>query len=217
MIRYELPMSKVWQALKSGSSIGNAHAAVARFLAGCTTASVDTPISVWVTVNDSPERDTQHLRADASRLFGEPDMHFDGLYTQHRWTPHPDRVADAVAYIQTADLGVAAVRPYAEVRCDYLFAFTQPATGTVLPRQSRASRLAAQLDRLDAPSHLAVFLGRNCRSMPELFFPFDDLPSFEAYLASVADLLPFQKFDRSSLRWLLTGPSGEYARRLTTP
>ena len=49
----------------------------------------------------------------------------------------------------------------------------------------------------------------------EFFFPFDDQPTFERYLGSVWESLPFHRFDPASLRRVDRGPKGPLLRRIT--
>jgi len=65
-------------------------------------------------------------------------------------------------------------------------------------------------------SLLTVLLGRRSKGLPEFFFPFDDQPTFERYLGSIGEALPFQRFDLVSLRRVDRGPKGRMLRKIAT-
>ena len=60
-------------------------------------------------------------------------------------------------------------------------------------------------------------VARRSKGLPEFFFPFDDQPSFERYLASIWGVLPFQKFDLAALRREDSGPTRPLLRKIALP
>ena len=81
-IRYELPLSKVVQALKRNSKVETSWDIAKKFLLSCTNAKIEQPSRLVLTINKHKERDTQHLENKSIKLFGNPEKHFDGLYEQ---------------------------------------------------------------------------------------------------------------------------------------
>lgn len=95
------------------------------------------------------------------------------------------------------------------MRLDYFFAVTDSTTGEILAGQDATPHPRADGEPRRHPnSLLTVLLGRRSKGLPEFFFPFDDQPSFERYLASIWDVLPLQMLDLTSLSRVDRGPKG---------
>jgi hypothetical protein len=194
-IKYELPMSKVCQALKDNGRMETAWNNARIFMEECTTASAERPDSAKIVINAQDDRDTATLENAARARFGIPEEHFDGLYRQSIWRLRQAQAMDALEFLEEHRPYPKAMRPYISLRLDYYFHFVDP-----ISKQP--------LQQSEAKSHLAVFLQKNSQVMPEFLFPFSDAEAFRAYLDGIRGLLPFKAFDEKSLRLLVPDKKG---------
>ena len=186
-IRYELPLSKVVQALKKNSKIEISWDIAKKFLLSCTDAEIEQPSRLVLTINKHEERDTQRIENKTVKLFGNPELHFDGLYEQLRWKLEEEQLNTAIDLMVQSQPYSSAIRPYISLRIDYEFAFVNVRTREIL---------AYQEDK----SHLAIFLEKNSNVMAEFWFPFSTVSDFYDYWYSIEEHLPFKKIDKKAFR-----------------
>lgn len=187
VIRYELPLSKVVQAVKKNSRIETSWNIIQVFLVTCTNANKEAPDALQLTINDNRERDTSHIKNEITKAFGDPLSHFDGLYDQLKWKLNPGKLNQVIDLMINLQPFPAAVRPYISLRIDYEFEFVDTVSKKVLINQ-------------EYKSYLAVFLEKNSNVMPELWFPFSDINSLSDYLNSIQEFLPLKKLDKKAFR-----------------
>ncbi len=195
-IRYELPMSKVVQAIKGNTQIETAWGSIKYFLSECTTAKINLPDTLSIEINSHKDRDTDLLEQSAQQIFGLPEKHFDGMFDLLRWKLKATQLENAVQFMMDGQPYPKAVRPFISCRIDYFFEFTNPSTQEALIGQEKKS-------------HLAIFLERNSSCLPEFWFPFttngDD---FYSYIGTLTPFFPFKKLDEKSFRIVAPNKQG---------
>ena len=186
-IRYELPLSKVVQALKKNSKVETSWDTAKKFLLSCTNAKIEQPSRLVLTINKQTERDTQNVENKSIKLFGNPEKHFDGLYEQLHWKLEEEKLNAAIDLMVQSQPYPSEIRPHISLRIDYEFEFVNVTTSEIL---------AYQEDK----SHLAIFLEKNSNVMAEFWFPFSTVKEFSDYLCSIEEFLPFKKIDKKAFR-----------------
>ena len=186
-IRYELPLSKVVQALKKNTKVETSWDIAKKFLLSCTNTKIEQPSSLVLTINKHKERDTKHLESEATKLFDIPKQHFDGLYEQLRWELEADKLDTAIDLMIQSQPYPSAIRPYISLRIDYEFEFINVMTSRILAHQ-------------EEKSHLAIFLEKNSNVMAEFWFPFSTVNDLSDYLNPIEEFLPFKKLDKKAFR-----------------
>lgn len=190
-IRYELPMSKVFQAVKKNSKIETSWNTVKEFLSSCTNANIEQPSEMCLTINMMKDKNTAILTDKANRVkvaFGTPEKHFDGLNQQLLWELNPNQLNAVIdLMIQMQPYPPPTIRTYISLRIDYYFEWVDKTTGKILDCQ-------------EYKSHLAVFLEKNSDVMPEFWFPFSNTNELSDYLNSINEFLPFRKLDTKAFR-----------------
>ena len=186
-IRYELPLSKVIQALKKNVKVETSWDIVKKFLLSCTNAKIEYPSRLILTINKHKERDTQQMESETVKLFGVPKQHFDGLYDRLSWELEKDKLNVAIDLMIQLQPYPSAIRPYISLRIDYVFEFVNVKTKEIFAHQ-------------EEKSHLAVFLEKNSNVMPEFWFPFSTVNDLSDYLNVIEEFLPFKKLDKKAFR-----------------
>ncbi|WP_210088799.1 hypothetical protein [Paenibacillus turicensis] len=202
-IRYELPLSKVVQAIKHNNKIENSWNVVQRFLTYCTTANVDHPKWIRLTINGREDREVNELIQAATEAFGTCEQRFDGSYDLSRWQLPQSKLNQVIHFMIKHEPYPQAVRPYIQLRIHYEFYFIEP---------TLQSKLVEQQDT----SCLSIILQRNSSVMPEFWFPFAQVEDLKSYLLKIGPYLPFKKLDTKAFR--LVSPNkkntGNVSRKL---
>jgi len=195
-ISYELPLSKVIQALKNNARITTALETVKSFLSNCTNADVQSPDQITLVINDGEDRNVKTLIDSVVKSFGKHDKeHFDGIYNQTIWTITPKQIDKAFQFMVLHEPYPPAIRPFISLRVDYYFKWIDPQSGNPLEHQEQKS-------------HLAVLFQRNSQAMPEFLFPFAEKDGLVEYLNAIKLWLPFKKLDEKSFRLVRSNKQG---------
>jgi hypothetical protein len=199
-IRYELPLSKVVQAIKHNNKIKNSWEVVQNFLTYCTTANIDHPKSIRLTINGRQDREVNKLIQAATEAFGICEQHFDGSYDLSRWQLPQSKLNQVINFMIKHEPYPQAVRPYIQLRIDYEFYFVE-------------TKLQCKLPEQEDTSCLAVILQRNSCVLPEFWFPFAQVDELKSYLLKIGPYLPFKKLDTKAFR--LVSPNKENTRNVS--
>ncbi|CAI6040014.1 hypothetical protein PAECIP112173_00973 [Paenibacillus sp. JJ-100] len=194
-ITYELPLSKVVQAIKSNHKIEHCWPVIQQFLTHCTTAKVDSPERFDLIIHGHKDRDVSKLLQAATKAFGTCETHFDGIFDLSRWQLTQSNLNQAIQFMIDHQPYPTAVRPYIQLRIVYRFCFIDPASQHELDDQSNTSLLA-------------VFLQKNSSVMPEFWFPFEQIEDLKSYLLKIAPYLPFKKIDTKAFRLVSPNKKG---------
>jgi len=187
VILYTLPKARTTQSFFQGNKIEKIWESIEYFLRECTTAEIDTPYEISLTVYSSVKGDkspelAEKILAETRSLFGKgkTSKMGEGFPTETDWKISNRDLQKVINYLIDGQPWPKFTFGPVELVISYDFNLINPKSKKELPNQENSS-------------DIMIWLSKRCRCSPDLWFPFIEAnQSFFNYINELQTYLPFQ-------------------------